>query len=623
MHRIETVGDFVTVGIHVIHKIYFSGIIIPGEFFCLFRVRLIRRHTRAVAVQRVNAYSIPIRVYGVEFVHAEGEDEGKPMPHLPVFTPQDGIGQGEPIYDCPSVDLAFALSPPNGAGLRSVAVTYLGAQYALTETAPASLAFTNGATSLTLSGAQEWVSAAVSIPTLGITNAVYTCVETAKNTSAFANDLYWLVFAIGNAPSGIPRTAMLDIGNEYYSKYEMLKETAVGTGIFTNRDFSVSLLQISGQPSFAVSDGMFHTNTIFTVWETAPQSGIYRNHNPPILTDMSPEDLAMTDFTPWRLKIAGITDPSLVEEVSITTSVDSTNKITFTSVNGSLLSSQKFIIIPDGVLAAPPPVGYVPIRSDVTSPVTRGMSPHSVVAFLTLKGCAPAQKEINREKDAIVWRSLKFKLDEKNKIVKPLQEMGYNVELRTTATRQWVLDNIQKKSVWYSMCEGTLLRENLYVNDPDLIFEGLMFEGGAILRQSDIEGLGLDYKLVMVDACCSAMTIRLTKYDYDYKNRLLPSDPRKVDVQDYHNLVPECKAFASAFGQNVAYVGWAWVMPPTGAQGWTSQFLNNLKGGKTVAQAHAEFLLAHNAIAPKSGKDQRMMKIYNAIDNVIDKTPQK
>ena len=89
----------------------------------------------------------------IEFVHAESKDIGKPMPFLPVFTPQSGIGQGEPIYDSPKHDLSFSLSPANGEGLRSVAMTYLGVSYALTETAQDSLAFTNSEDSLAQSKA--------------------------------------------------------------------------------------------------------------------------------------------------------------------------------------------------------------------------------------------------------------------------------------------------------------------------------------------------------------------------------------------------------------------------------------------------------------------------------------
>jgi len=335
-----------------------------------------------VIVGVVIAIGIVIYCYprnmGIEFVHAEGEDIGKQMPFLPVFTPQDGIGQGEPIYDCPGVDLAFALSLPNGLGLRSVSMMYLGVQYALTETAQGSLAFADGEVCLTLSKShpsfpqREVVSGAfftlVTVPEFGITNAFYVCAETADDSSFFENGLFGVVLSIGNTPSDIPRTAMLEMGNECYSKYEELTEIIAGAGVFTNLDFSVSLLQISGKSHLAVTDRPLFSNAVFSVWETAPQSNVFRNYNEAIPTDLSPEDLAMTDFTPWRLKITDITDPTLISKVILFTTVDRVEQVTFSNVNGALLSDQKFILVPDGKLEAPPPEGYTPLRSDVETP---------------------------------------------------------------------------------------------------------------------------------------------------------------------------------------------------------------------------------------------------------------
>ena len=120
-----------------------------------------------------------IIVAGIEFVHAEGEDTGKPMGHLPVFTPQDGIGQGEPIYDYPStVDVSLSLIPPNVINpYRIVLLAFLDMYYyQMAETAPGSLLFTNSAASVTLLndvlgefGVQERISASITIPALGVT----------------------------------------------------------------------------------------------------------------------------------------------------------------------------------------------------------------------------------------------------------------------------------------------------------------------------------------------------------------------------------------------------------------------------------------------------------------------
>jgi hypothetical protein len=58
-------------------------------------------------------------------------------------------------------------------------------------------------------------------------------------------------------------------------------------------------------------------------------------------------------------------------------------------------------------------------------------------------------------------------------------------------------------------------------------------------------------------------------------------------------------------------------MNVTAAQNWTSEFLNNLKGGKTVQQAYTDFV--DNGLE-NNQPDVRLMKIYGSIENIIDKS---
>ena len=69
-------------------------------------------------------------------------------------------------------------------------------------------------------------------------------------------------------------------------------------------------------------------------------------------------------------------------------------------------------------------------------------------------------------------------------------------------------------------------------------------------------------------------------------------------------------------GNMVVYIGWAWTMDGDKAQKWTSEFLNNLKGGATVQQAYDQFRLG-------SEKDRKFMETYGQTDHVIDKTTKK
>jgi len=583
-----------------------------------------RRHRfRAEATQK-------IAVWDIEFVHAEGEDEGQPMAHLPVFTPSDGIGKGEPVYDCPGSDLAFTLSPTNAAGLRSAAVTYLGASCALTETAPDSLFFTNGASCVTLSGAlladtnvQEWVSASVTFPALGVTNAVYPCVETSAESSAFENTLFGLVFSAG-APSAAPRIADLRITTETLSDDIGLTETAPGSGAFTNGSFSVRLSAAAGTPRLAVTDGFGLSNAVFTVWETAPQSGVYRNYNPPVPTDLP--DVPVPDFAPWRIGITGLPQ-DLLASVSLTTSVDSVTgtygagpsplsfgdrTVTFSASGDGLLSDQAFILIPDRELDADPPAGYTPLRIDDTASRWQDAAAHGVGVEVSLHAMAsPARKSRKERPGAVVLQSLDWMtqvgqgLDPENRIRQPLLEMGYAaVRDYKASVSKTLADYIKGKQVWYSMSHG-----GTEDRTPHTAFNGLVFRDGPI-RASDLDPLDLNYKLVIADGCCSAQTVLTSE-----------RDSWNVDT-----LLPSCQAFADAWGEDSAYMGWSWTMGPRAAQIWSSEFLNNLKfdadegRGLTVAEAHQKFLETHaddanpNTYAPAS----KNMKIHGCVGNVID-----
>jgi len=327
----------------------------------------------------------------IEYVHAEGKDKGKPMDQLPVFTPQSGIGQGVPIYDSPKIDLSFSLSSANRAGIRSAKVKYLGSRHSLTETAKGSFAFSNHVVSLSLSdeieapyvgGAEKWLRASVTIPALGITNATYSCVGQSANSFRFENNRYGLVFSNDT----LTGTAQLDISTMYSSDYAELTETEIGSGVFTNEHYSVMRVSIMGLPCLAVSDGGLLSNTFFSVWETVPQSGVFRNFKEAIPTNLPARDLAVPDFVPWRIKITGVTDPSLVSQVSISTPVDSIDTITFSKAKDSLLSDQKFILIPNGPLEAPIPSKYTPIRSDTLNSRWWDEEQKNVTVQVTLRG---------------------------------------------------------------------------------------------------------------------------------------------------------------------------------------------------------------------------------------------
>jgi hypothetical protein len=584
---------------------------------------------RAVAKQTIKAWEI-------DFVHAEGGDEGEPMAHLPVFTPSDGIGKGEPVYDSPAPDLTIALSPTNAAGIRSAAVTYLGSSFSVAETAPDSLAFTNGAASLTLSGAVpadpnvlEWAGASVTVPALGVTNAVYPCVETSAGSSVFENAVCGLVFSV-EAPAAANRAASLRITTETSSRGIALAETSAGTDIFAGGGCTVRMAGTPGQPRLAVTDGLTLSNAAFSVWETAPQSGIYRNYNEPAPTDLPASALAVPDFAPWRLRIRGMTDASVISGVSVTTSVDSVSQIAFTASGGDLLSDQKFILIPDGELEADPPEGYTPLRVDTLQSRWWDEGQRDVGCSLTLAmASAPkVDKAAKSQNGALVLESLELNplihgflsIDTKGRIAAPLKSMGYDTSAANyKATVSYALAHAPAKQVWYSLSHGGT---EYGVSESASPFNGLNFLDGTITKD-DLIPLEIDYRLVLVDGCNSAQTTA------DNIETARNSNTFNESVME----------FADAFGFNSAYAGWAWWMSPGISQPLMSEFILELKHrdaeGSTsgaftpsVAYAYASFRqkkLNDEVVSNELKNDVRLLKIYGeqALQNKIDLTGEK
>jgi len=399
------------------------------------------------------------------------------------------------------------------------------------------------------------------------------------------------------------------------------------------------LTSVSGTPCLAISDGMELTNAVFSVWQTAPLSGTYRNYNAPIPTDLPEEDLAVPDFAAWRLRITGPLDNFIIEQAAVTTTVDRVEQITFINDNGSLLSEQKFILIPNRTLEAPVPPEYTPLEIDDTAvrwqdtdavdvsalvclgfemPTSRsgangrsGVGVRAAGAAQTLELTADQKAKLG----AIVIQSLDRKtkgwqdLNPEKYIAKPLEEMGYPVTREYKAKTSKLSDYIKGKQIWYSMSHGgTYDADSKRGGKPWHPFTGLVFEDGKAIRASDLSSLNLNFKLAVVDACSSAQTSLQTQLDACHANKLLP----------------HAQAFANAFGANVAYMGWAWEVNPGVAQTSSSKFINNLKfdptlgKGRTVHEACLKFYVDNSPYPPSPNHETRLMKIHGAIETIID-----
>jgi len=184
---------------------------------------------------------------------------------------------------------------------------------------------------------------------------------------------------------------------------------------------------------------------------------------------------------------------------------------------------------------------------------------------------------------------------------------------RVAATAYWLCTPVSKQLVKLATGDGS----------ENYIFRGLEFSDKSLLTAVELENLDLNYKLVMVDACCSAQTVPLNSVEMIHPLEMLKGDGAK-NARETDELLQQCKDFADSFGPDCAYMGWSWEMGPNAAQIWSSEFVNNLKfdaikrRGLTVLEAHQKFLNDNYYESQKPARAARNMKIYGSTGNIVE-----
>jgi len=564
--------------------------------------------------------AVKLTVVKVEFVYAQGENEGDPIEgDLGLFTPSSGVNAGIPIYDTPDVDLAFEMGGLFSNTLDSVNLTYFDARVTLTETGNDTLVFTNAGFALTFiaplladSNVLESVRVSVTASPYGITNAQYECWETTSSSLSFVNETTAIITSLSGLSSNVVDIMLLQLSDMEGEFCFNLMETSTDSCCFQCTEISATLVNIStltvNADTLHISLNNFglYSNTVFSVNETGGEVKVFRNFDEPLSTTIP--DIADPDFLPWKVKIHGIIDPEKVSPLLISTTVYECRSTTFSAISNSLISDQKFIIVPDDITSQDVPSGYEVINinaveldwTDATSEdLTLSFEQY---AMLNVAGCSKNKKV---QPDAVVLQSLPWQhrvglgLDPENRIRKPYIEMGYSAIRDYHASVSDTLNKyIKGKQLWYSMSHGALTDST-----PYSVFQGLKFKDGGITK-NQLNNLNLNYRLVVADGCCSAHA----------------SQDSVEAARTSSTLTQAAQAFADSFGPDVAYMGWGWTMTPNAAQLWSSEFINNLKympgikRGRTVEEAHAEFMGDHTQAA-----DAKLMKVYGNIDAVIEK----
>ncbi|MDD2598160.1 MAG: hypothetical protein PHO37_02885 [Kiritimatiellae bacterium] len=564
--------------------------------------------------------AVELTVVKVEFVYAQGENEGEPIEgDLGLFTPSSGVNAGIPIYDTPDVDLAFEIGGLYSNTLDSVNLTYFDARVTLTETGNDTLVFTNAGFALTFiaplladSNVLESVRVSVTASSYGITNAQYECWETTSSSLSFVNETTAIITSLSGLSSNVVDIMLLQLSDMEGEFSFNLMETSTDSCCFQSTEISATLVNIStltvNADTLHISLNNFglYSNTVFSVNETGGEVKVFRNFDEPLSTTIP--DIAVPDFLPWKVKIHGIIDPERVSPLLISTTVYECRSTTFSAISNSLISDQKFIIVPDDITSQDVPSGYEVININaVELDWTDATSEDLTLAFeqyamLNVAGCSKNKKV---QPDAVVLQSLPWQhrvglgLDPENRIRKPYIEMGYSAIRDYHASVSDTLNKyIKGKQLWYSMSHGALTD-----GTPYSVFQGLKFKDGGITK-NQLDNLNLNYRLVVADGCCSAHA----------------SLDSVEAARTSSTLTKAAQAFADSFGPDVAYMGWGWTMTPNAAQLWSSEFINNLKymsgikRGRTVDEAHAEFMGDHTQAA-----DAKLMKVYGNIDAVIEK----
>ena len=211
-------------------------------------------------------------------------DFGGAMPYVPVWTPNDGVGEGPLIPSSPP-DPVFTMSFVG----TDMQVTLLGANHVLKQLKTNPRFYKENSSGLTVRlnqepwndpGVVEYLEATVTYPSAGITDSLYACDETGAGNSAYVHNTPVVEMNVGTLSASQPDTIALAVDNNgqgavVYS----LTETGANTLVFTNGAVAARLL---GNPdpnaSLMVALTANDSGLSNTVMPLAPCGGsLYRN----------------------------------------------------------------------------------------------------------------------------------------------------------------------------------------------------------------------------------------------------------------------------------------------------------------------------------------------------------
>ncbi|MDR1190982.1 MAG: hypothetical protein LBK60_04860 [Verrucomicrobiales bacterium] len=544
----------------------------------------------------------------IEINHADGDEIDQPMKYIPQWFPNDGVGKGEPVFDTPTP--VFTMQSI-GATMQ---ISLLGSQYLLNRNTNNLLLYENSNMGVSVllnqepladTNVLETLTASVSMPLQEIQNSRYICDETEADSAVFQNTHVGIVMTLSDLTPASKDTMNIRIYHNNSVGEFTLQETDNATKVFSNEHIMVKIIDvpvIHGIIDLAIT---YDNDLSDTVLRTQWNGTEYRNFAAPVSTDLPAEQVP--DFAAFYIQIPACLSgsdgiPTITLSAMLNGEEQEIAEVEMESAaGGKLRSVKKLVLLGEGANASQ--------MADDKDDFQTIQWPEGAEMDWTQGGgkllvaYQGVPIGISVEASGVALQSLDFKtkfgqgLDIKNRVCKPFEKMGYTMYRDYNAkVSQTLNDYVKNKQIWYSMSHGGT--EN---GKPTSPFTGLIFVDGAI-RASNLQPLSLNYRLVIVDGCCSAQT--------DYTSQFM------AEINDI--LASQNQLFADAFGPKTAYVGWSWEELPS-VQVWTGEFISYLKGGRTVREAHGLFRKNHNGEKP----GYKELKIYGKVDDIIDLNIQK
>lgn len=568
------------------------------------------------------ATTVVERLARIRTVHALGDRADQEMGAIPQWMPSDGIGKGPATPGGPYGIISLGFS---GTGSSSTAtLSVFGQSWSLTETAPQLWKNSNGTVSARLTaprtanaGIQETLKVSITAPAVSVTDATYALQETGIATNTFAALPPGLALTLPALSSTAVDTVTFDqIYSGLYQSVSLV-ETGPAIRIFTGYGRTVQLMNNpAAGGSLQVRLALGEAAAQAPVYQLNLRDGAWRAWSPDLKTNTTAESVPAGKTWHFEIQngyVSGVTSVPVefVEEyredpaTAWSSETLGTGTLTFHSATGSYRTSKPVVLLEPGASMEAIPAAEKPNYTFITAKgrdasikgkrvrkrYSIRFTDSTLVPQNTLIAAAP------KKPFAMIMRSLKAAeetgqyLDEKANIKPTLEALGYDVriDLNTKADDITGADGkyLHWKEIVYLMAHGGLVKQYSLLLpvtpdlDPDADFKAMVFNDDTAFQLGPVWVGGernINPFLTMMAGCTTALTNR-----------------NRASVPGDDGFLPGSEDFAQSF--RGTYVGYAWQERPGVVHKAMTQFIKELKAGRTFREAFIEYK-ANNRTEP-------------------------